>query len=200
MGLFPPAVEALIDQFARLPGVGRKSAARLAFHVLDRPPEEVRAFADALTGARENTVLCGKCQNLSAAELCPLCASTGRDGGTVCVVAHPADVASIERCREYKGLYHVLHGVISPTRHRSPEDIRLRELLRRVEEDGVQEVILATNPDTDGDTTALYIARLLRPFGVRVSRLAYGLPMGGHVEYADEVTILRAIDGRQLVE
>lgn len=197
MPTFPPSVETLIDRFASLPGIGRKSAARLTFHILSCPPDEARAFADALTSAREGIMPCCDCQNLSEEELCPLCASTGRDRGLICVVADPADVAAIERCREYKGLYHVLHGVISPTRRKSPDDITLHSLLQRVERGGVREVILATNPDTDGDTTALYIARLLRPYEVKTTRLAYGLPMGGHVVYADEVTILRAIDGRQ---
>ena len=196
MSLFPPSVENLIDAFARLPGIGRKSATRLAFHVLSGTVGEARSFSDALIEAREGTVLCRECQNISENELCPLCASGKRDGGVLCVVALPSDVAAIERCREYRGLYHVLHGVISPSKHKSPDDIKIGELLARVGRGGVSEVILATNPDTDGDTTALYIARLLRAHDVKITRLAYGLPMGGHVEYADEVTILRAIDGR----
>ncbi len=200
MPLFPQSVEELTDHFARLPGIGRKSAARLVFHLLEQDAEEVRAFADAMVSAREKTVFCADCQNISSEPFCPICQDDKRDKSTLCVVAEPRDVAAVERCREYKGLYHVLHGVISPTRHKSPGDIRLKELLERVEKGGISEVILATNPDTDGDTTALYIARLLRPFNVRVTRLAYGLPMGGHVEYADEeMTILRAIDGRREV-
>jgi len=198
--LFPASVENLIDAFARLPGIGRKSAARLAFHVLSDTAEDVRRFSESLIAAREGTVLCRECQNISERELCPLCASPERDRGVVCVVALPSDVAAIERCREYRGLYHVLHGVISPTRHRSPDDIKIRELLSRVEQRGVAEVILATNPDTDGDTTALYIARLLRPYPVKVTRLAYGLPMGGHVEHADQATLLRAMEGRLALE
>lgn len=199
MPLFPESVEELTDHFARLPGIGRKSAARLVFHLLEQDAEEVRAFADAMVSAREKTVFCAECQNISSEPVCPICRDDKRDKSTLCVVAEPRDVAAVERCREYKGLYHVLHGVISPTRHKSPGDIRLKELLERVEKGEISEVILATNPDTDGDTTALYIARLLRPFSVRVTRLAYGLPMGGHVEYADEMTILRAIDGRREV-
>jgi recombination protein RecR len=167
--------------------------------LLDCGDEEVRAFAEAMVAARENTVFCRECQNLSEQELCPLCSGEGRDRTLLCVVAEPRDVAAIERCREYKGLYHVLHGVISPTRRKSPDDIRIKELLERVGGGAFAEVILATNPDTDGDTTALYIARMLRPHNVRVTRLAYGLPMGGHVEHADGLTILRALDGRREV-
>jgi recombination protein RecR len=197
VSIYPRPVEELIDHFARLPGVGRKGAARLVFHLLEKGDAEVRAFAGAMIAARENTVFCRECQNLSETELCPLCTNAGRDRGVLCVVAEPRDVAAIERCREYKGLYHVLHGVISPSRQKSPDDIRLKELLERAA--SFTEVILATNPDTDGDTTALYIARLLRPYEVKVTRLAYGLPMGGHVEHADELTILRALDGRREV-
>ncbi|MDR1668615.1 MAG: recombination mediator RecR [Oscillospiraceae bacterium] len=197
MPLFPQSVEELTDHFARLPGIGRKGAARLVFHLMEQNAEDVRAFAGAMIAARENTVFCQECQNISSGAVCPICKDEERDHSVLCVVAEPRDVAAVERCREYKGLYHVLHGVISPTRHKSPDDVRLKELLERVERGGISEVILATNPDTDGDTTALYIARLLRPFGVRVTRLAYGLPMGGHVEYADEMTILRALDGRR---
>ncbi|MDR0325740.1 MAG: recombination mediator RecR [Oscillospiraceae bacterium] len=199
MSLYPRPVEELIDHFARLPGIGRKGAARLVFHLLGKSDDDVRAFAEAMVAARVNTVFCRECQNLSEEELCPLCSGSGRDRATLCVVAEPRDVAAVERCREYKGLYHVLHGVISPTKQKSPDDIRLKELLERVGGGGFLEVILATNPDTDGDTTALYIARMLRPYEVKVTRLAYGLPMGGHVEYADELTILRALDGRREV-
>lgn len=197
MSIYPRAVEGLIDHFARLPGIGRKGAARLVFHLLEKSDNDVRAFADAMVAAKEQTVFCRECQNLSELEVCPLCVNPGRDRSLLCVVAEPRDVAAIERCREYRGLYHVLHGVISPTRQKSPDDIRLNELLERVST--FAEVILATNPDTDGDTTALYIARMLRPFGIKVTRLAYGLPTGGHVEHADELTILRALDGRREV-
>ena len=199
MSLYPRPVEELIDHFARLPGIGRKGAARLVFHLLERSDSDVRSFAGAMIAARENTVFCRECQNLSENDLCPLCSGAGRDRSVLCVVAEPRDVAAIERCREYKGLYHVLHGVISPTRQKSPDDIRLKELLERVGGGSFGEVILATNPDTDGDTTALYIARMLRLYEVKVTRLAYGLPMGGHVEHADELTLLRALDGRREV-
>ena len=197
MSLYPKAVEELTDYFARLPGIGRKGAARLVFHLLSQGEDEVRGFAAAMLSAREETQFCCRCQNLSDSEVCSLCDDPNRDGSILCVVAEPRDVAAVERCREYKGLYHVLHGVISPTKQKSPDDIRLKELLERVGGGGFGEVILATNPDTDGDTTALYIARMLRPFEVKVTRLAYGLPMGGHVEHADGLTILRALDGRR---
>ena len=197
MPLFPKPIEDMIDQLARLPGVGRKGAQRLAFFLLDRPEDEVRVFANAILHARESTGLCTVCQNLSEGPVCLVCGGEGRDRSTLCVVGESSDVAAIERCREYKGLYHVLHGVISPTKRKSPDDIKLAELLTRLEPGEVREVILATNPDTDGDTTALYIARLLRPYSVRVTRLAYGIPMGGHVGHSDEVTLLRALDGRR---
>ena len=197
MSTYPPAVENLIDHFARLPGVGRKSAARMVFFLLTQPPEAAARFADALTTARQSVRSCSVCQNLSEEDTCPLCQSDARDASTVCVVAEPRDVAALERAREYKGLYHVLRGVISPIGQVGPDDIRIKELLARVCAGGVMEVIMATNPDTEGEATALYIARLLRPFGVKITRLAYGLPMGGHLEFADEITLARALEGRR---
>ena len=194
--IYPPAVENLIDQFARLPGIGRKTAARLAFHLLGLPREQTERFAEALTVARRTVRGCLICQNLTEEELCPLCQNDARDASVVCVVAEPRDVAALERVREYKGRYHVLHGVISPLGQIGPDDIRVKELLARVGKGDIKEVIMATNPDTEGEATAMYIARLLRPFGVRVTRLAYGLPMGGHLEYADEITLARALEGR----
>ncbi|MDR0670770.1 MAG: recombination mediator RecR [Oscillospiraceae bacterium] len=190
-------METLIDQFARLPGIGRKSAARLAFHVLSLPAPEVEAFADALREARRAIGCCRVCQNLSDSEVCPICRSEHRAPSVICVVADPRDVAALERTREFKGRYHVLHGVISPMSHTGPDDIRIAELLERVSAGGVEEVIMATNPDTEGEATALYIARLLRPFSARVTRLAYGIPVGGHLEYADEITLARALEGRR---
>ncbi len=199
MNSFPASIERLISQFARLPGVGRKSAARLAFHVLGWSDGEVEDFAGALLDAKRGTCLCKTCHNLSESETCPVCSSDTRDKGLICVVAEPRDVAAVERTREYRGVYHVLHGVISPGASKSPDDLRINELISRVDAGGVREVILATNPDTEGDTTALYIARLLRPFGVTVTRLAHGIPMGGHLEFADEVTLLRALEGRRCI-
>jgi len=197
MQYFPAPVENLIDHFARLPGVGRKTAQRLAFFMMSRPEDEVRSFSAALMQARTEVGFCTCCQNLSAGALCPICAAPNRDRGIICVVSDPKDVAAIERTCEYKGLYHVLHGVISPMSRVGPDDIRIKELLSRVSDGSVQEVILATNPDTEGEATAMYISRLVRPLGVRTTRLAYGMPMGGHLEYTDEITLGRAIEGRR---
>lgn len=197
MECFPAALEALIDQFARLPGIGRKSAQRLAFFIMGLPESEALAFAHFITQARSTVQVCASCQNLTDAELCPLCRSNRRDVSTICVVTDPKDVLAIERAREYNGLYHVLHGVISPMNHVGPDDIKISQLVSRVASGAVTEVILATNPDTEGEATAMYISRLLKPFGVQVSRLAYGLSVGGNLEYADEATLLRALEGRQ---
>ena len=194
---FPPALENLIDCFAALPGIGKKSAQRLAFHVLSLPEGGAENFANAILDARKNVHTCPVCQNLTEGELCPICAGDKRDKGLICVVAEPRDVLSIERSREYGGVYHVLHGVLSPMNRIGPDDLRISELLKRVGEGNVREVIMATNPDTEGDATALYISRLLKPFGVKVTRLAYGIPVGSQLEYADEVTLLRALEGRQ---
>ena len=197
MDFFPAALEALIDQFARLPGVGRKSAQRLAFYVMNLPEGEANAFADAIVKARENVHVCPECQNLTDAELCHLCTSTRRDSSVICVVADPKDVLAIERAREFNGLYHVLHGVISPLNHVGPDDVKITELVNRVAKGDVSEIIMATNPDTEGEATAMYIARLLKPFGVKVTRLAYGVPVGSYLEHADDATLLRALEGRQ---
>lgn len=199
MKFFAPSVEALIDEFAKLPGIGRKTAQRLAFHVINLPNAEAEALAQAITAAKQTIHLCPKCQNLTDEELCPICADVSRDTHTICVVADPKDVLAFERTRVYHGLYHVLHGTISPLNHIGPDDLRIRELLHRVAEEDIQEVILATNPDTEGEATAMYLARLLAPFHIRVSRLAYGIPVGGQLEYIDEVTLMRALDGRQSI-
>ena len=196
MKFFAPPVERLIEEFARLPGIGQKTAQRLAFHVLDMSKEDAQRFADAITQAKNTVFTCKICQNLTDSETCSICSNPNRDTGVICVVADPRDVLAFERTREYNGLYHVLHGVISPMNHVGPDDIRIRELLQRVADTDVREVILATNPDTEGEATAMYLARLLKPFGVAVTRLAYGIPVGGHLEYIDEVTLLRALEGR----
>jgi recombination protein RecR len=194
---FPPALETLIDCFAALPGIGKKSAQRLAFHVLSMPEGGAEAFADAILEARKSVHTCPVCQNLTDGELCPVCASDKRDKGLICVVAEPRDVLSIERSREYNGVYHVLHGVLSPMNRIGPDDLRISSLLARVGDGSVREVIMATNPDTEGDATALYVSRLLKPFGVKVTRLAYGIPVGSNLEFADEATLLRALEGRR---
>ena len=197
MQFFPAPVENLIDHFARLPGIGRKTAQRLAFHILNMPEQEAKSFAEALVNAKAEVRLCRSCQNLTVDELCLICSAPQRDKSTICVVSGPKDVVAIERTCEYKGLYHVLHGVISPMNHVSPDDIRIKELLARVSNGGISEIIMATNPDTEGEATALDIARLLKPFNVKVTRLAYGIPMGSHLEFTDEVTLGRALEGRR---
>ena len=196
MSFFPAALETLVDRFASLPGIGRKSAQRLAFHVLSLPESEARAFADAILDAKKNVHCCRICQNLTEGEICSVCASQTRDKSTICVVSEPRDVMSIERGREYNGVYHVLHGVLSPMSHVGPDDIRIKELLTRVADSEVEEVIMATNPDTEGEATAMYISRLLNPFGVKTTRLAYGIPVGSNLEFTDDATLNRAIEGR----
>ena len=197
MQIFPTALQNLSDQFARLPGIGSKTAQRLAFHVLELPLEDAEEFAAAIVEAKKSVHTCPKCQNLTDRELCPICDDPTRDQGLICVVAEPRDVVAMERSREYNGVYHVLHGVISPLSHVTQDDIRIRELLLRVGEGNVREVIMATNPDTEGEATAMYISRLLRPMEVKVTRLAYGVPVGSQLEFADEVTLSRALEGRQ---
>ena len=187
MEYFPAPLENLVEQFARLPGIGGKSAQRLAFHVLSLPMEEAQAFADAILEAKKTVTCCPVCRNLTA----------GGDAATICVVADPRDVAALERSREYSGRYHVLHGVISPMNHVGPDDLEIKSLIERVAQGDVKEVIMATNPDTEGEATAMYLSRLLKPFGVRVTRLAYGIPVGGHLEFADDATLMRALEGRR---
>lgn len=196
MSFFPASLENLIDKFASLPGIGRKSAQRLAFHVLSLPEGEAEKIAEALLVARHSVHNCPVCQNLTEDELCPICKSDMRDKSVICVVSEPRDVLSIERGHEYKGSYHVLHGVLSPMSHVGPDDIRIKELLQRVAEQPVEEVIMATDPDTEGEATAMYISRLLKPFGVKVTRLAYGIPVGSNLEFTDDATLNRALEGR----
>ena len=196
MSFFPASLENLIDKFASLPGIGRKSAQRLAFHVLGLKDSEAKAFAAAIIDAKNSVHCCKICQNLTEGEVCPICASDRRDKATVCVVSEPRDVLSIERGHEYNGTYHVLHGVLSPMSHVGPEDIRIKELLHRIADNDIEEVIMATNPDTEGEATAMYISRLLKPFNIRVTRLAYGIPVGSSLEFADDATLNRALDGR----
>lgn len=197
MRQYPAALARLTEQFARLPGIGEKTAQRLAFHLLSVPTEEAEEFAQAILDAKHSIRTCPICQNLTDQEPCPICDDEQRDHGLICVVAEPKDVIAMERAREFRGVYHVLHGVISPLNHLGPDDIRVKELLQRVSEGGVREVIMATNPDTEGEATAMYLSRLLRPMEIKVTRLAYGIPVGSQLEYADEVTLLRALEGRQ---
>jgi len=198
MQYFPPALETLVEHFAKLPGIGPKSAQRLAFHVLSLSEEEAGSFADAIRGAKAAIHCCPVCQNLTEGDgPCSICASHRRDSSVICVVADPKDVVAMERSREYNGRYHVLHGVISPMNHVGPDDLHIKSLVERVAAGGIVEVIMATNPDTEGEATAMYLSRLLKSFQVKVTRLAYGIPVGSHLEYADDATLMRALEGRR---
>ena len=190
----------LAEQFARLPGIGRKSAQRLAYAVLKYSPEEIAAFAAAMTEAKEKIHRCPVCQNLTDREICPICAEPGRDRSIICVVEDSRAVEAFERVRSFSGVYHVLHGLISPMSGITPDALSLRELLARLEDDTVKEVIVATGATTEGEATAMYIARLLAPLGIKVTRLAHGIPFGGELEYADEITLSRALEGRRNFE
>lgn len=186
----------LTEQFAKLPGIGMKSAQRLAYYVMSMSEAEADAFADAIVNVHKTVHLCSCCQNYTDKELCPVCSDTRRDHTTVCVVESPKDISAFERTKEYKGVYHVLHGLISPIDGITPDKLKIKELLTRIGKDGVQEVIMATNPTVEGEATAMYISKLLKPLGVKVTRLAFGLPIGGILEYADEVTLYKALENR----
>lgn len=195
MSFAKPLAE-LIAQLEKLPGIGPKSAQRMAFHVLRMPADDVRRLAEALGNARDKLRLCDVCQNVSEGDKCDICSDPRRDGKVICVVSEPRDIAAMERIHEYRGLYHVLHGLLSPMDGVGPEHLKVRELVERLRED-VQEVIVATNPTVEGDTTALYLARLIKPLGVRVTRLAHGMPVGGELDYADSATLLSALEYRR---
>ncbi len=186
----------LTAQFEKLPGIGKKTAQRLAFYVITAPEEYATRFASALTTARSKVHLCSVCQSLTDSTLCGVCADPLRDKSIICVVSDPKDVLAFERTREYKGVYHVLHGVISPLDGVGPEKLKIRELLARLSDGGVKEVIMATDPTVEGEATASYLSRFIKPMGIKITRLAYGVPVGGDLEYADEVTLKRALDGR----
>ena len=197
MASYIESLQHLAEQFGRLQGVGRKSAMRMAFSVLDLNEEEAEIFAQAIMDAKRKIHLCPICQNLTDREICNVCEDLQRDRSVICVVEDAKAVLSMEKVREYRGVYHVLHGVISPVNGITPDQIRLKELLARMEDEEVREVIVATNPTVEGEATAMYISRLLKPFGIKVTRLAYGSPVGGDLEYADEVTLYRALEGRR---
>ena len=197
---FLPATEPvsrLIEEFNKLPGIGPKSAARLTYFLLRMPKEEVMALAEAIIAVKEKTVLCSSCQNITNSNPCAVCASSERDHSIICVVKDPLDIMALERTGQYKGLYHVLHGVLSPMDGIGPDDLKIKELLQRLKTGSVKEIILATNPNLEGEATAMYLQRLLSPFGIRLTRLARGLPIGGDLEYADEITLTHALEGRQ---
>ena len=197
MAEYIESLQRLAEQFGRLDGVGRKNAMKMAFSVLDMSDEEAEEFANAIREAKEKIHLCPVCQNITDREVCPICSDLQRDRSVVCVVSDPKVVISMEKVREYKGLYHVLHGVISPMNGITPDKLKIRELLTRLGEGEIEEVIVATNPTVEGEATAMYLSRLLKPIGIKVTRLAYGVPMGSDLEYADEITLFRALEGRR---
>lgn len=186
----------LINQFARLPGIGKKTAQRLAYSILEQPPERAKQFAEALVNARQKIHFCSVCQSLTDLDICQICSDERRDKSVICVVEDPRDVMAFERTREYTGVYHVLHGVISPLDNIGPDKLRIKELMTRLGDGNVKEIIMATNPTVEGEATASYISRLVKPMGIKVTRLAYGIPVGGDLEYADEYTLARALEGR----
>lgn len=186
----------LAEQFAKLPGIGMKSAQRLAYHVMEMSDSEVKEFAQAVLNAKKTVHTCQVCQNFTDQPLCSFCADSRRDHSTICVVESPKDIAAFERTKEYKGVYHVLHGLISPIDGITPDKLKIKELISRVNDGGINEVIMATNPTVEGEATAMYISKLLKPFGVKVTRLAFGLPIGGMLEYADEITLFKALENR----
>ncbi|WP_047153790.1 recombination mediator RecR [Aneurinibacillus tyrosinisolvens] len=194
---YPEPISKLIDGFMKLPGIGPKTAARLAFFVLGMKEDDVLELAKALVNAKRNLVYCSNCQNITDVDPCRICSDTSRDKSMICVVQEPKDLIAMEKTREFNGYYHVLHGAISPMEGVGPEDIKITEMLRRLEDEEVKELILATNPNIEGEATAMYISRLVKPFGIRVTRIAHGLPVGGDLEYADEVTISKALEGRR---
>lgn len=187
----------LINELSRLPGIGGKTAQRLAFHILSMDEKEARGLADAIIDAKTNMTYCSVCGNLTDADPCAICSDPSRSHETICVVETPKDVVAMERIKEFTGLYHVLHGAISPMEGIGPEDINLKQLIVRLQQEDVKEIILATNPNIEGEATAMYIARLVKPSGIKVSRIAHGIPVGGDLEYADEVTLLKAVEGRR---
>ena len=196
MDFYPVAIEKLIEEFAKLPSIGQKTAQRLTLHILNLPDDEVREFANALVKARGTIKYCSVCGNFTDRDPCPLCDNPNRDKGTICVVEQPKDIMTMEKVKEYNGVYHVLHGNISPMQGRGPQDIRIRELVSRRSEE-VKEVILATNPNIEGEATAMYISKVLKPLDIKVTRIASGIPVGGDLDYADEVTLSKALEGRK---
>lgn len=194
---YAPPVAKLIEEFEKLPGIGHKTAQRLAFHVLNLPLEKAESLANAIRDAKHKTRYCSICSNLTENDPCAICSAVNRDQGVICIVEDPRDVVAMERIREFKGLYHVLQGVISPMEGIGPGDIKIKELLHRIRDGEIREVILATNPDVEGEATAMYISKLLKPIGIKTTRIAYGIPVGGDLEYADEVTLAKALEGRR---
>ena len=196
MSEFTPSIEKLIESFERLPSIGHKTAARLAFHVLDWSKEQTEEFINSIVNAKKNLKFCKTCFNITDTDPCPICSNTNRDKSIICVVENVRDIISMERTHEFKGVYHVLHGSISPMNGIGPDDIKIKELLSRLNGKKVKEVILATNPRVEGEATAMYLSKLIKPLGIKVSRIAHGIPVGGDLEYTDEITLTKALEGR----
>lgn len=196
MDYYVGPLQNLIEEFEKLPGIGNKTAQRLAYFILNQPPERAQRFADALIDAKKNICYCSECQNLSDSDVCSICNNPARDRSIICVTENPRDVLQMEKTNEFKGLYHVLHGAISPMDNIGPDDIKIKELMTRISKGDVKEVIMATNPNLEGETTAMYISKLIKPFGVKVTRIAHGVPVGGELEFADEVTLSKALQWR----
>ena len=196
MEYFAAPLQNLIEEFEKLPGIGSKTAQRLAFYVLNQPKEKAEKFAQAILEAKKSLCYCKECQNLSDREVCSICANPARDHSVICVMESPKDVLQMEHTNEFKGVYHVLHGAIAPMDHVGPDDIRIKELMARIGKGDIKEVIMATNPNLEGETTAMYISKLIKPFGVKVTRIAHGVPVGGELEFADEITLTKALQWR----
>ncbi|MGV8907315.1 MAG: recombination mediator RecR [Acetobacterium sp.] len=199
MGYYPKALERLVLELGKLPGIGEKTAQRLAFHIINLPEEEIIVLSDALIGAKQKIILCKKCFSITDKEICDICENPNRDQKTICVVQNTRDIFAVEKTREYKGLYHVLHGAISPLEGIGPQDIKARELLLRIGESDIEEVIMATNATVEGEATAMYLGNLITPLGVKVTRLAKGIPIGADLEYTDEITLIKAFEGRNII-
>ena len=197
MSSYSPSIEKLIESFERLPSIGHKTAVRLAFHMLDLSKEETDEFINSIINAKEKLKYCSNCYNISDTDPCPICSSPKRDNSVICVVEDVRDVMAMERTHEFKGVYHVLHGTISPMNGIGPEDIKIKELLNRIANNDIKEIIIATNPRVEGEATAIYISKIIKPLGIKVTRIAHGIPVGGDLEYTDEVTLSKALEGRR---
>ena len=197
MSYFSPSIEKLIESFEKLPSIGHKTAVRLAFHMLDLNEEDTKEFIESIVNAKQNLKFCNVCYNISDTDPCPICSSPKRDKSIICVVEDVRDILAMERTHEFKGVYHVLHGSISPMNGIGPEDIKIKELLSRLQDNTVKEIIVATNPRVEGEATAIYLSKIIKPFGVKVTRIAHGIPVGGDLEYTDEVTLSKALEGRR---
>lgn len=197
MSYYSPSIEKLIESFERLPSIGHKTAVRLAFHMLDLSKEETDEFINSIINAKEKLKYCSNCYNISDTDPCPICSSPKRDNSVICVVEDVRDVMAMERTHEFKGVYHVLHGTISPMNEIGPEDIKIKELLNRIANNDIKEIIIATNPRVEGEATAIYLSKIIKPLGIKVTRIAHGIPVGGDLEYTDEVTLSKALEGRR---